>query len=142
MEPQAFNEQALLKASIERNTEAFGTLVRKYQSYICTLTYSAIGRIEESEDIAQNVFVAVWQNLSQLRDVGKFKSWMCQITKNEIVKYYQRRQRDILSKSITSAAASTAKTSQAGPVEQAISREREDFVHQALGRSLSNTVSR
>ena len=134
MEPQAFNEQALLKASIERNTEAFGTLVRKYQAYICTLAYSAIGSIEESEDVAQNVFVAVWRNLSQLRDVGKFKSWMCQITKNEIIKYYQRRQRDVISKSTASAAASTVKTSQAGPVEQAISREQEEFVRQALGR--------
>jgi RNA polymerase sigma factor (sigma-70 family) len=134
MEPQAFDEQALLRASIDRDTEAFGVLVRKYQSYICTLTYSAIGSIEKSEDVAQNVFVAVWKNLSQLRDIGKFKSWMCQITKNEIIKYYQRNQRDIISKSFPLNAATTAKSSQAGPVEQAISKETEEFVYQALGR--------
>jgi RNA polymerase sigma factor (sigma-70 family) len=134
MEPQAFDEQTLLRASIDRDTEAFGILVRKYQSYICTLTYSAIGSIEKSEDVAQNVFVAVWRNLSQLRDIGKFKSWMCQITKNEIIKYYQRNQRDIISKSLPLNAATTAKSSQAGPVEQAISKETEKFVYQALGQ--------
>jgi RNA polymerase sigma factor (sigma-70 family) len=134
MEPQAFDEQAILKASIDRDTEAFGMLVRKYQSYICTLAYSAIGSIEKSEDVAQNVFVSVWKNLSQLRDIGKFKSWMCQITRNEIVKYYQRNQRDVISKSIPLNAATTEKSSQAGPVEHAISKETEELVYEALGR--------
>ncbi len=134
MEPQAFDEQALLRASIDRDTEAFGVLVRKYQSYICTLAYSSIGSIEKSEDVAQNVFVSVWKNLAQLRDIGKFKSWMCQITKNEIVKYYQRNQRDVISKSLPLNTATTAKSSQAGPVEQAVSKETEEFVYQALGR--------
>ncbi len=134
MDSQLLNDYALLKASLDRDVEAFGTLVRRYQAYIRTLAYSAIGDMEKSEDVAQNVFVIVWQNLSQLRDYNKLKSWLYQITKNEIIKYYRKESRDILSKSLSADATKEIEASHTDPVEHVLSKERQEFIHQALER--------
>jgi RNA polymerase sigma factor (sigma-70 family) len=134
MTPQMLDDYNLLKACFDGNTEAFGSLVVKYQSYIRTLTYSATGDVEKSEEISQDVFVIAWRNLSQLRDYSKFKSWLYQITHHEIIKYYKRKKQDIISHAVPVDTAQTVQTSAAGPLENAISKERREFIQQAMDR--------
>jgi RNA polymerase sigma factor (sigma-70 family) len=134
MAPQMLDDSNLLKACLEGKTEAFGALVQKYQSYIRTLTYSATSNVEKSEEIAQEVFIIAWRNLSQLRDYSKFKSWLYQITHHEIVKYYKTKKHDIIAHASPVDTAQGLEASTAGPMENAISRERREVIHEALGR--------
>ena len=48
------NEIELLEASIKGNTTAFDSIVKKYQSFVCAITYSAVADVEKSEDMAQD----------------------------------------------------------------------------------------
>jgi RNA polymerase sigma factor (sigma-70 family) len=134
MAPQMLDDSNLLKACLEGKTEAFGALVQKYQSYVRTLTYSATGNMDRSEELAQDVFVIAWRNLSQLRDTSKFKSWLYQITHHEIVKFYKTKKNDIIAHASSVDSAQGVQTSAAGPMENAISRERREVIHEALGR--------
>jgi DNA-directed RNA polymerase specialized sigma24 family protein len=54
----------LLEASASGRTGAFAELVRRYQSLICAVSYSATGDRALSEDVAQATFVAAWHRLS------------------------------------------------------------------------------
>jgi RNA polymerase sigma factor (sigma-70 family) len=134
MAPQMLDDSNLLKACLEGKTEAFGALVQKYQAYIRTLTYSATSDVEKSEEIAQEVFIIAWRNLSQLRDTSKFKSWLYQITHHEIIKFYKTKKHDIISHATPFDSTQGIQTSVAGPMENAISRERREVIHEALGR--------
>jgi len=62
--------------------EAFGRIVERYQTFVCSIAYSAIGDRGSSEDVAQETFVAAWQQLSQLRDATKLRSWLGGIARN------------------------------------------------------------
>src|SRR5436309_3316419 len=64
------------------NRDAFEILVRRYQSLICALIYSRCGSITQSEDLAQETFLAAWRSLATLRDAAHFKEWLCQIARN------------------------------------------------------------
>ncbi len=44
------NEAGLLKASINGNSAAFESIVRKYQSLVCAITYSATSNIEKARN--------------------------------------------------------------------------------------------
>ena len=46
-------DHELLQACIEGNATAFETLVERYQSVVCAITYSGTGRFEASEELAQ-----------------------------------------------------------------------------------------
>lgn len=45
---------------------------------------------DDAQDIRQEVFLNVYQQLAKLRDTDKIQSWMYQITRNTIADYYRR----------------------------------------------------
>jgi DNA-directed RNA polymerase specialized sigma24 family protein len=50
------SEIELLRASLNGSSDAFEAIVKKYQSLICAITYSATGDLEKSEELAQQAF--------------------------------------------------------------------------------------
>ncbi|MDO4230068.1 MAG: sigma-70 family RNA polymerase sigma factor [Capnocytophaga sp.] len=45
---------------------------------------------ELSNDILQEVFIKIHKNIHQLKDESKLKSWIFQITRNEIVNFFEK----------------------------------------------------
>ena len=67
--PTAENNDAVLVAeTLGGNRDAFRRIVERYQTLICSLAYSATGNISRSEDMAQETFIAAWQQLRSLRE--------------------------------------------------------------------------
>lgn len=73
--------------------DAFGRIVERYQSLICSLAYSACGNLSRSEDLAQETFVAAWQKLGELREPAKLRAWLCGIVRNLAANASRREQR-------------------------------------------------
>ncbi len=128
------SESELLKASLRGQTPAFEVIVQKYQSLICAITYSATGSVEKSEELAQQAFVKGWKNLNQLKDLSKFRAWLCGITRNLIYDSYRRQKNDITSKAIPMDSIQDHPSEDIGPIEAAISKEREAIVNEALSK--------
>ena len=78
------NDSELVRASLAGNREAFGQIVTRYQSLVCSLAYSATGNLNASEDLAQDAFITAWKQLAGLREPEKLRSWLCAITRNLI----------------------------------------------------------
>ncbi len=70
--------------------DAFGRIVERYQSLICSLAYSATGCVSQSEDLAQETFVTAWTQLPELREPAKLRPWLCAIARNLIGKALRR----------------------------------------------------
>ncbi len=64
------------------NPEAFGEIVRRYQNLVSATTFSITGNLQQSEDLAQETFIAAWQNLDSLREPEKLAGWLCGIARN------------------------------------------------------------
>ena len=76
------------------NREAFGDIVRRYQNLVSAVTYSITGNVQESEDLAQETFIAAWQRLHELREVEKLPAWLCGIARNLANNWIRRTQRE------------------------------------------------
>src|ERR1041385_3584251 len=74
----------LVARSLVGNSEAFGQIVARYQSLICSLAYSATGSLGQSEDLAQETFITAWKHLGRLRERNKLRAWLCGIARNRI----------------------------------------------------------
>jgi RNA polymerase sigma factor (sigma-70 family) len=83
------SDAELVAASRNGNREAFGQIVRKYQSMISGLIYAACGDLHRSEDIAQETFISAWKSLSGLRDAAKLPGWLCQIARHRIADHFR-----------------------------------------------------
>jgi RNA polymerase sigma factor (sigma-70 family) len=75
-------DSELVTQSLAGNRDAFGGIVARYQSLLCSLAYSATGSVSQSEDLAQETFVTAWKQLTELREPQKLRSWLCRISRN------------------------------------------------------------
>src|SRR5258707_8727510 len=76
------SDSDLVTQSLAGNRDAFGWIVGRYQSLLCSLAYSATGSLSQSEDLAQETFVTAWKQLADLREPEKLRSWLCRISRN------------------------------------------------------------
>src|SRR3954451_3332828 len=72
----------LVALSLAGDRDAFGRIVTRYQTLLCSLAYSATGSLSQSEDLAQETFVTAWEQLADLREPEKLRSWLCRISRN------------------------------------------------------------
>ncbi len=73
--------------------EAFADLVRRYQSKVLTLAARILNSRVEAEDIAQDIFVKVFQSLRDFRGASQFSTWLYRITVNDCLNHIRRRAR-------------------------------------------------
>jgi RNA polymerase sigma-70 factor (ECF subfamily) len=74
---------------------AFAEMVLQSQKKVFNIAYRMLGNSEEAKDLAQEVFVSVFNSIKDLREEIKFDSWLTRITLNHCRnrwKYLKRRQ--------------------------------------------------
>lgn len=71
-----------VRLAAEGNVEAFGRLMSETRSLVCAITLAITRNIEDSEDVAQDVYLATWRSLPKLRNPESFLPWVRQIARN------------------------------------------------------------
>ena len=78
----AFDSDAdLWRLVLEGNTSAFEVLVRRHQSLVSAVAFSACGNLALSEDVAQETFWTAWRHRASLEQPGRLNSWLCGIAR-------------------------------------------------------------
>ena len=75
--------------------KAFAEIVLHYQKKVFNIAYRMLGNLEEAKDLAQEVFISVFESIKDLKEEIKFDAWLTQITLNHCRnrwKYLKRRQ--------------------------------------------------
>jgi RNA polymerase sigma-70 factor (ECF subfamily) len=72
-----------LMARIAKGDEdAFEILVNRHQTSVLNLIYRFIGNRTQAKDLAQDVFIRVWQAAGSYQPKAKFTTWIYRITVN------------------------------------------------------------
>lgn len=127
-------ENELLQASLAGNREAFGAIVERYQSLVCAITYSATGDVGRSEELAQETFIRVWRNLSQLSDAAKFRAWLCTIARNLANASIRKRSKDAVYAAGRLDETDGVASAWPDPSQTAIDKEHREMVWSAVQR--------
>jgi RNA polymerase sigma-70 factor (ECF subfamily) len=61
---------------------AFEALVERHQGAVLNLIHRFVGDRQKAEDLAQEVFIRVWQAAGRYKPVAKFDTWIYRITAN------------------------------------------------------------
>jgi RNA polymerase sigma factor (sigma-70 family) len=128
------NDAELVGESLSGNRDAFGQIVSRYQSLVCSLAYSATGSLSQSEDLAQETFVAAWKQLADLREPAKLRAWLCGIARNLVHNSLRQQGREPAHAAEQLEAAPELPSLEPSPPEQAISKEEEAILWRSLER--------
>jgi RNA polymerase sigma-70 factor, ECF subfamily len=75
------------KGDVASYQEIYSAFVHKILNFI----YRMVNSPEEAEDIAQETFVSVYQNLKNLKDIEKFEPWIFRIARNFVYQRFRAR---------------------------------------------------
>jgi RNA polymerase sigma-70 factor (ECF subfamily) len=94
----SLRERLLLARLRARDERAFRELVEEHRDRVFHLTYRMLGNKAEAEDVAQEVFIAVFKTIDTFREESKLSTWIYRVAVNHCknrIKYLARRhQRD------------------------------------------------
>ncbi len=76
------SSEDLMAKTAGGDESAFETLVNRHQTSVLNLVYRFIGDRARSQDLAQEVFLRVWQAAKHYRPDAKFTTWIYRITAN------------------------------------------------------------
>ena len=83
------------KLQIERilsgDQTAFRSLVEQYQRLVSHIVFRMIAAKEDREDICQDVFMRIYQNLSDFRSESKLSTWIASIAYNACLNHLEKR---------------------------------------------------
>ncbi len=86
-------EPELIARVRDGDAAAFNQLVLAYRKRILGTISRLIGRPEDVEDVAQEVFVRLYYSLDQLRSAEVFEPWLYRLTVNAAYDYLRRAKR-------------------------------------------------
>jgi RNA polymerase sigma-70 factor (ECF subfamily) len=86
-------EPELIEKARKGDSGAFNAVVTAYRKRILGTISRLIGRPEDVEDVAQEVFVRLYYSLDQLRAPEVFEPWLYRLTVNACYDYLRRLKR-------------------------------------------------
>lgn len=72
----------IIRQAQHRDPAAFDALVDRYSSRLYGFLYRFTGRVEDAEDLVQEVFVRVVRMIGQYAHDGRFEAWLFRIAAN------------------------------------------------------------
>jgi RNA polymerase sigma-70 factor (ECF subfamily) len=85
------SDAELVKGCLAGDRAAWETIVRQHYRRIYNLAYRFVGRFEEAEDLAQEIFLKVYRNLrSYSPESGALVTWIVQVGRNHIIDHYRK----------------------------------------------------
>jgi RNA polymerase sigma-70 factor (ECF subfamily) len=80
--PASVQDEAALTRLRSGDTEAYGELVRRYQSKVYSIACGFVGPGDDALDLTQDVFVKAYAELARFRGHSSFYTWLYRITVN------------------------------------------------------------
>ena len=89
------DDQDLIQNILSGQLPAFEQLVEKYQTMVFTLAFRVLQNHEDAEEVAQDVFVKVFNSLKNFQQKSNFKTWLYRIVYNESINRLRSRKKRI-----------------------------------------------
>jgi RNA polymerase sigma-70 factor, ECF subfamily len=87
-------DEKMVERCLQGDDAAWEMVVNSYAKRIYNLSYRYTSRRDEAEDLTQEIFIRVYQNLKSFRsDSGSFQSWIMRVGRNLIIDHYRRTRR-------------------------------------------------
>jgi RNA polymerase sigma-70 factor (ECF subfamily) len=85
------SDETLVKQALKGKKSAWITLVKRYEKNLYNYAYRMVSNSDDAMDLMQDIFMAVFRNLSSFRGDSPFKGWLFKIAHYRCIEYYRRK---------------------------------------------------
>lgn len=90
------SEEELLKSIRAGQIELFGEVIKKYGRLVKLITDRMMGNNYNTEDLVQDIFIKVYENLSSFRQDSKLSTWIGKIAHTTCLKAISKNKREFV----------------------------------------------
>ena len=84
-------ERDRIEQVLSGDLKAFQALIEDYERLVCHIVFRMVTNEEDREEICQDVFVKVYQNLAKFEFKSKLSTWIGRISYNTCINYLKKR---------------------------------------------------
>jgi RNA polymerase sigma-70 factor (ECF subfamily) len=106
--------------------------MKRYQGMVFSQARKAFETQDEAEDFTQEVFLKAYESLSTFRGEAQFSTWVYQIARNEISKYFKKKKPFLEALEETHHATATAKMDVSSGILDRMAKEEEGNLLRSL----------
>lgn len=81
----------LIQQIKQGNAQAFKTLMQTYVKLVYSYVYRICQQQELAEDMTQEIFVKVYQNIDKFDETRAFKPWLMRLASNHVISYLRKK---------------------------------------------------
>lgn len=86
-------DQQLIEALREGETGALDEFMRRNQRWVRGVIYATVGQPDAVDDIAQKVWIHLWQRVHRLHDPRAWRSWLYRTARNAALDFGRKKTR-------------------------------------------------
>lgn len=127
------NDSDLLPRCRGGDEAAWRELVAHHTRRVFSLAYRFTGRVDEAEDLTQEIFVKVYQSLERYRaGDGSFTAWLMAVARNQAIDQYRRRRQERVRRVEDPEIVEGMASTEEGPLPGLEREETKRLVHRGL----------
>jgi RNA polymerase sigma factor (sigma-70 family) len=88
--PERDEERATIRLAQQGDQQAFYQLYQKYYRKVYAICWRMLADKDNAEDICQEVFVQLWQKITNFRGESKFSTWLYSVTNNIVLGHLRK----------------------------------------------------
>lgn len=96
-ESQQSSDVELIAAVLQGNQDRYGDLVERYEGRLVNYLFRLLRNLEEAHDLAQEVFLKVYQALDRYDSRYKFSTWLFRVARNAAIDQIRKRRIQLVS---------------------------------------------
>jgi RNA polymerase sigma-70 factor (ECF subfamily) len=127
------NIETLIQRCLHGEQRAWDLIVRQYWRKVFNVAYKFVGRHEEAEDLAQDIFLKIFKSLDTFDRRANFQTWLISVSRNLCIDHYRsvRKERETIDRDVD-AGALTPASREPSPMAALEQRDRVVLLRQAL----------
>ena len=86
-------EKELIDLLKQKDREAFKSIVDQYKDMVFNTAIGILQNEEDAEDIAQEVFIQVYESINDFKEESKFSTWIYRITYTKSLDFIRKKKR-------------------------------------------------
>ena len=125
--------ETLIQRCLSGDQRAWEQIVRLYWRKVFNIAYKFVGKHDEAEDLAQDVFLKIFKSLDTFDRRANFQTWLISVSRNLCIDHYRsvRKERETIDRDVDANELSPASV-EPSPIAALEQRDRVDLLRVAL----------
>jgi RNA polymerase sigma-70 factor (ECF subfamily) len=123
----------LIQRCLKGDQAAWDLIVKQYWRKVFNVAYKFVGKHDEAEDLAQDIFLKIFKSLDTFDRRANFQTWLISVSRNLCIDHYRsvRKERETIDRDVDANELAPA-TREPGPIAALEQADRVALLRQAL----------